>query len=64
MCIIHVAMEGCAKGQVLADSVYDSDDLRNLTAQMKAQAVIPFKRNYKVIFPHDTGRYQQRNRIE
>jgi transposase len=31
---------------------------------MKAQAVIPSKRNRKVPIPHDIELYKQRNRIE
>ena len=49
---------------VLADRAYDSNDLRDRIAGMKAQAVIPSKRNRKIHIPHDTKLYQQRNRIE
>ena len=31
---------------------------------MKAQALIPSKRNRKDFIPHDTELYEQRNRIE
>jgi transposase len=31
---------------------------------MNAHAVIPSKRNRKVVIPHDTELYKQRNRIE
>ena len=41
------------KGQkakaVLADKAYDSNDLRELIAAMKAETVIPSKRNRKVV---------------
>ena len=49
---------------VLADKAYDSNDLRNQIAAMKAQAVIPSKRNRKVFIPHDGEIYKHRNRIE
>lgn len=49
---------------MLADKAYDSDDLRNQIAAMKAQAVIPSKRNRKVFIPHDGEIYKHRNRIE
>jgi len=56
------------KGQeaeaILADKAYDGNELRETIAQMKAQAVIPSKRNRKVFIPHDTELYKQRNRIE
>jgi transposase len=57
-------LEGQEAGAVLADKAYDSNDLREAIAQMKAQAVIPSKRNRKVFIPHDTELYKQRNRIE
>ncbi len=49
---------------VLADKAYDSVDLRQRIADMKAEAVIPSKRNRKVAIPHDTDIYKHRNRIE
>ena len=49
---------------MLADTAYDSNDLRETIAQMKAQAVIPSKRNRKVFIPHDIELYKQRNQIE
>lgn len=49
---------------MLADKAYDSNDLRNQIAAMKAQAVIPSKRNRKVFIPHDVKIYKHRNRIE
>lgn len=42
---------------VLADKAYDSDDLRDTIAAMKAKAVIPSKRNRKVFIPHDINVY-------
>jgi putative transposase len=49
---------------VLADKAYDSNDLRQRIADMKAEAVIPSKRNRKVAIPHDTDIYKHCNRIE
>jgi putative transposase len=57
-------LEGQKAGAVLADKAYDSNDLREHIADMKAQAVIPSKRNRKVFIPHDTAIYKHRNRIE
>ncbi len=48
----------------LADTAYDSNELRDRVAQMKAQAMIPSKRNRKPFIPHDTELYKARNRIE
>ncbi|MFI1401167.1 IS5 family transposase [Streptomyces sp. NPDC020681] len=57
-------LEGQEADAVLADKAYDSNDLRNQIAAMKAQAVIPSKRNRKVFIPHDVEIYKHRNRIE
>lgn len=57
-------LEGQKAGAVLADKAYDCNDLREHIADMKAQAVIPSKRNRKVFIPHDTAIYKHRNRIE
>ncbi len=57
-------LEGQQANAVLADKAYDSNGLREMIAQMKAQAVIPSKRHRKVFIPHDTELYKQRNRIE
>ena len=57
-------LEGQEAGAVLADKAYDSNDLRKRIADMKAEAVIPSKRNRKVAIPHDTDIYKHRNRIE
>ncbi|RUX28766.1 hypothetical protein EOA13_15165 [Mesorhizobium sp. M7A.F.Ca.US.011.01.1.1] len=43
---------------------YDSNDLRQRIAGMKAEAGIPSKRNRKVAIPHGTDIYKHRNRIE
>ncbi|RYE65828.1 MAG: IS5 family transposase [Oxalobacteraceae bacterium] len=49
---------------VLADKAYDSNALRALIAEMKAEAVIPSKKNRKICIPHDIAAYKQRNQIE
>jgi transposase len=57
-------LEGQEAEAVLADKAYDSNDLRDRIGAMKAQAVIPSKRNRKVFIPHDVEIYKHRNRIE
>lgn len=57
-------LEGCRAKAVLADKAYDSNDLRERIAAMKAEAVIPSKRNRKIVIPHDADIYKHRNRIE
>jgi putative transposase len=57
-------LEGQRAEAVLADKAYDSNDLRDTIAAMKAEAVIPSKRNRKVFIPHDIDVYRHRNRIE
>lgn len=49
---------------MLAGKAYDSNDLRQRIADMKAEVVIPSKRNRKVAIPHDVDVYKHRNRIE
>ena len=57
-------LEGQNADAILADKAYNSKELRDRIAQMKAQAVIPSKRNRKLFIPHDTKLYKARNRIE
>ena len=57
-------LEGQRAKAVLADKAYDDNDLRARIAAMKAEAVIPSKRNRKVAIPHDVGAYKHRNQIE
>jgi transposase len=57
-------LEGQEADAVLADKAYDSNDLRQRIADMKAEAVIPSKRNRKIAIPHDAEVYRHRNRIE
>jgi len=53
-----------APAGVIADKAYDTNDLRELIAAAKADAVIPSKSNRKVHIPHDAIAYKLRNRIE
>lgn len=57
-------LEGQKAEAVLADKAYDSNDLRELIAEIKAEVVIPSKRNRKVFIPHDKAVYKHRNLIE
>jgi transposase len=57
-------LQGQKADAVLADKAYDSNDLRELISSMKAEAVIPSKRNRKVFIPHDETVYKHRNQIE
>jgi transposase len=57
-------IEGFGPEAVLADKAYDSNALRAIIADARAQAVIPSNRTRKIIIPHDTAIYKHRNRIE
>jgi transposase len=57
-------LEGFEAEAVLADKAYDNNDLRQIIANMKAEAVIPSTRSRKVPIPHDEIAYKDRNRIE
>ena len=57
-------LKGQKANAVLADKAYDSNDLRELIARMKAKAVIPSRQNRKVFIPHDEAAYKHRNQIE
>lgn len=57
-------LDGQAAKAVLADKAYDSNDRRERIARMKAEVVIPSKRNRKVFIPHDEAIYKHRNQIE
>lgn len=49
---------------MLADKGYDSNAIRTTIADAGMAAVIPSNRARKVIIPHDTRLYKERNRIE
>lgn len=53
-----------ALGAVLADKGYDSDDLLTYVASLKAEAVIPAKKNRKVQRPLNRELYKDRNKVE
>jgi transposase len=57
-------LEGQRAKAVLADKAYDSNDLRARIAAMDAKAVIPSRRNRKIVIPHDAAIYKHRNQIE
>jgi transposase len=57
-------LDGQIGDAVLADKAYDSNALREIIADLGARAVIPSNRTRKIIIPHDTTAYKQRNRIE
>ena len=57
-------LEGQETAAVLADTAYDSNDLRSFIADMKAKAVIPSRSRRKIQIPHDAALYKLRNRIE
>jgi len=59
-----VLLDGFTAEAVLADKAYDSNALRQLIADIGAEAVIPSNRTRKVIIPHDATIYRHRNRIE
>jgi transposase len=53
-----------APAGVIADKAYDTNDLRELIAAAKAEAVIPSKSNRKFQIPDYAIAYELRNRIE
>ena len=57
-------LDGQTGAAVLADKAYDSKALRQMIADMGAEAVIPSNRSRKIIIPHDREAYKHRNRIE
>jgi transposase len=57
-------LEGFDARAVLADRAYDNNNLRQIIADMGAEAVIPSTRSRKQPIPHDVEIYKLRNRIE
>ena len=57
-------LEGFRPQAVLADKAYDSNALRQIIAELGAEAVIPSTRTRKVLIAHDIAAYRARNRIE
>jgi len=50
--------------KLLADRAYDANHLRQLLAQIGAEAVIPSTTSRKMPIPHDVLAYKDRNRVE
>lgn len=57
-------LNGQTCAAVLAHKAYDSKALRQIVADMGAEAIIPSNRSRKIILPHDREAYKHRNRIE
>ncbi|GBD56508.1 IS5 family transposase [Gluconobacter wancherniae NBRC 103581] len=57
-------LEGQTASAVIADQTYDSKGFRERITIMNAKAVIPSKRNRKIVIPHDRTFYKDCNRIE
>jgi transposase len=57
-------LEGLSARRVLADKAYDSKALRQIIADMDAEAVIPCNPTRKRIIPYDFQAYKKRNLIE
>ena len=50
--------------RLIADKAYDTNQLRNLLAQLDIDAVIPSIARRKSLIPYDRETYRQRNLIE
>ena len=57
-------LAGLAPRRVLADKAYDSNSLRQIIADMDAEAVIPCNPTRKALIPYDFEAYKARNLIE
>lgn len=57
-------LQGFQPQAVLADKAYDSNALRQLIADVGAEAVTPSNRIRKVLIAHNIEAYRARNRIE
>jgi transposase len=57
-------LEGFRPQAVLADKAYDSNLLRQIIADLGAEAVIPSNRTRKILIAHDIAAYRARNAIE
>lgn len=58
------AEQRLALGAVLGDKGYDSDDLLKYVASLKAEAVIPARKNRKAGRPLNRELYKDRNKVE
>jgi transposase len=50
--------------RLIADKAYDTNNFRQLLAQLGTEAVIPSVRRRKPLIPHDATAYRLRNLIE
>lgn len=57
-------LDGLSARRVLADKAYDSNALREIIADMGAEAVIPCNPTRKRLIPYDFEAYKARNLIE
>ena len=57
-------IEGLSPRRVLANKAYDSNALRQLIAEMGAEAVIPCNPTRKRLIPYDFEAYKVRNTVE
>ena len=57
-------LEGLVVERLIGDRAYDTHELRDLCAEHGAQAIIPSKRNRKVLISHDRQAYKRRHLIE
>ena len=57
-------LDGQTGAAVLADKACDSKALRQMIADMGAEAVIPSNRSRKIIIPHDREAYKHCKHIE
>lgn len=57
-------LEGLHPNRVLADKAYDSNAIRALIAEMRAEAVIPCNPTRRRPIPYDFEAYKVRNVIE
>lgn len=57
-------LKGLSARRVLADKAYDARALRQVIAEMDAEAVIPCNPTRKTLIPYDFQAYKARNLIE
>lgn len=62
--IAPALLDGLAPRRVLADKAYDSNAIRALVADMKAEAVIPCNPTRRRPIPYDFEAYKVRNVVE
>jgi len=57
-------MQGHQPGAIIADKAYDSDAVVAAAKRQGAEAVIPSKKNRKVVREHDKHIYKERKKVE